>query len=267
MADFSLSAGSYPSGNTVKAFPSGQWTPAGPPSGAPAGTEDASATANADGSVDFTGLTEGSSYFAYSLVGSEHRYIRFSVPAATGGGSSFAHLVEDTDDGYTILDMAGNSWGGLFVGEVDADSPDWSQPLSLLDRGHLSLSPAAAEDFALNVNVAGDANQRLRVGADGSLHWGDGTAAPDTHLGRLSSGALYVGDTSGGYLEFDGGVSKDGYIYAQDAAGAEAITLDTSSVIALDITKAGAGIRLTSLDGLSTKRLRLANGGAALELV
>lgn len=80
MANFTITAGSFPSGATVGAYPASLWQSA--PSGPPSGAATATATAAADGSVAFTGLTSGVGYYAYSLVGSEHRYIRFTVQAA-----------------------------------------------------------------------------------------------------------------------------------------------------------------------------------------
>lgn len=95
MADFSLTAGSFPAGATVGAYTvASQGSPSSAPSGAPSGAAAATATANADGSVDFTGLDAGVSYWA---VDENNTYIRFRAPGnemGGSGGSSFAHLSE-----------------------------------------------------------------------------------------------------------------------------------------------------------------------------
>ncbi len=80
----------YPVGTTVKAYLASGWAQAQlPPSGAPVGEVADEAVVAADGAIAFD-LPVGS-YFAYAKVGSEHRYMAFSVreSAAIAGGGAF----------------------------------------------------------------------------------------------------------------------------------------------------------------------------------
>lgn len=66
----------------------------------------------------------------------------------------------------------------------------------------LNLTGAAAATDVLTANVTGDAGKRFVMDADGTLRWGDGTAAPDVNLYRFN-GTLRT-DT---YTELAGGQS------------------------------------------------------------
>lgn len=74
----------YPAGTSVGAYvlAAGATAPSGvAPSGSPAAT----AVVAADGTLTFPGLLDNQRYFAYALIGSEHRYVLFS----TQGGSAY----------------------------------------------------------------------------------------------------------------------------------------------------------------------------------
>lgn len=78
MADFTISSEKFPSG-TVTVYPASNWPEhQRPPSGAPVGSSATSASVSG-GSAAFTGLTADTRYYAYQLVGSEHRYVSFST--------------------------------------------------------------------------------------------------------------------------------------------------------------------------------------------
>lgn len=54
----------------------------------------------------------------------------------------------------------------------------------------LNLTGATAGTDVLTANVTGDAGKRFVLDADGTLRWGDGTAALDTSLDRSGANAL-----------------------------------------------------------------------------
>lgn len=65
---------------------------------------------------------------------------------------------------------------GLIIGDVQATSADPS-------------------DAVITASVTGDANSRLQILANGSMHFGDGTNPQDTALMRSAPGVINVGDT------------------------------------------------------------------------
>lgn len=109
MATFTLTAqDKYPNGTSVGAYPLSQWpnnevnTSAAPPGSA---TNSQTMT---NGTLTFTGLTEGTRYAAYALVGSQHRYTSFTAGADSSETSTTDSVVSvlsvpsGTDDLDTI---------------------------------------------------------------------------------------------------------------------------------------------------------------------
>lgn len=76
----------FPAGATVKAYKRTNFPAVWDRTGAPQGTQDASATVATDGSVTFTGLTDGTEYLLYAAT--PDRYASFSTPALTGGDTA-----------------------------------------------------------------------------------------------------------------------------------------------------------------------------------
>lgn len=95
------------------------------------------------------------------------------------GGSAFAHLASDVSSENV---MGGDNYfaaGTLYL---------------------INDTLANAQDFeSLGFQVDGDANIRLGIHGDGSLHFGDGTGAPDLSLVRAAAGVLEVGQNGGGF--------------------------------------------------------------------
>lgn len=58
-----------------------------------------------------------------------------------------------------------------------------------------NITAAATGTDAITVKVTGNANSRIIVNGDGSVEWGDGTAAVDTNLYRPSANNLKTDDT------------------------------------------------------------------------
>jgi hypothetical protein len=83
----------FPVGTTVAAYKRSNWGQSDlPPAGAPQGASDASAVVAANGSVALTGLTDAVDYFAYALVGGEHRYVSFSTAFSSGASLTNTEL-------------------------------------------------------------------------------------------------------------------------------------------------------------------------------
>ncbi len=81
MVSFNLTSGRFPEGTVVEVYPGVGVMRSGPPSGALVDT----ATMTNDPTrgyarATFQSLEPDTLYFAYALVGSEHRYVQFSTP-------------------------------------------------------------------------------------------------------------------------------------------------------------------------------------------
>lgn len=162
MADFTGSAATFPSGNTVDAYLAWKLVPT-PPKGAPTGTPAASAIAAANGSVTFTGLAAGESYYAYSLVGSEHRYVRFTTDAADAAAS--AQVIEVAGLGIP----SGTNWStGRRLGEL-------SLPIdaAFVFSMFIELETPPSETVSLVLKQAGTQFAIATVGLTDYFQWGD----------------------------------------------------------------------------------------------
>lgn len=58
--------------------------------------------------------------------------------------------------------------------------------------GSTTVQSSAATDDVITSEVAGDADSRFTVNADGKIEWGSGAAATDTFLSRSAVGELKV---------------------------------------------------------------------------
>lgn len=163
MATFSLSAGSYPPSTTVKAYLARDLTPL-PPQAAPSAVEVTSAVADSNGAVSFTGLTRGESYYAYALIGSEHRYIGF----AAGTTRQLAELI--TYDPATDTVNIDASTFTVDDGTVDGgtSAPDASASTAGLTK--LSVAPASpTEPIAVGDNDPRNDDSRAPTGPAGGV--------------------------------------------------------------------------------------------------
>lgn len=139
------------------------------------------------------------------------------------GGSAFAHLAEDADSviadetfsvGHKPL-VAGGGFHAYTDGSFD------------------SFLPAATPDDFITYFIQKDDElyDRFDLWADGSLHFGDGTAAPDVHGGYLGGDGIgFTGsvvatpDVSDPYAVSYSALQQDGTITLQ-IAGSPAVTL------------------------------------------
>ena len=103
------------------------------------------------------------------------------ITALMGPGGSFAHLAEVGPS--VVVDSA-------IIVSVDgitrADA--WVQ----IDQNTVGVTGHEADSECFYTYVAHDDAERLIINADGSLHWGDGTAPPDISMLR-SEGRLAIG--------------------------------------------------------------------------
>lgn len=120
----------------------------------------------------------------------------YGVPT---GGSALTQPLSTTDgrvDGYVdpgSYDLVASKTGFQTLTQA------WEANSASLP---IILARTPGTSSVLTAKVSGDANDRLVVWADGSLHWSDGTAAPDTGLRRIATGALQLGEAVDHVLTF-----------------------------------------------------------------
>jgi hypothetical protein len=93
----------------------------------------------------------------------------------------------------------------------------------------LNLTGATAAADVLTANVTGDAGKRFVLDADGTLRWGDGTAAVDTSLDRSGANAL----ETAGFFAMGSGQSGG------------AFSIFGNAVNSLKLGSAGGGVAIT----------------------
>jgi hypothetical protein len=174
MASATLTANDrFPAGATVAAYPESNWPPhLRPPSGAPVGASTASAVVSAAGVAALSGLADDTRYVAYSLVGSEHRYVAFSTQRK--GVSAERVLLPNV----TITDEANPSVNAVQFGEDGA---------GVLKGQHLTTADQTGEGQAAEMTVnPGAANGTNQPGAplrlSGGISTGSGAPGPITFL-------------------------------------------------------------------------------------
>jgi hypothetical protein len=117
----------FPVGTSVAAYPRSAWTgvstdnPSGAPSGSPAETQ----TVQADGTLTFSALVDGTRYFAYANVGGEHRIVGFTPNAgnvSSGGAAAGRVLALDASSpvGLTALGADDSAVPTLSGGKIVA---------------------------------------------------------------------------------------------------------------------------------------------------
>lgn len=84
MAAFTLTSVRFPNGTTVKAYPTSNWPAPELPSGAPVGSSSAEAEMSG-GALTFSGLIQGTHYWAVAEVGGVYRYVEFMAGEDTAG--------------------------------------------------------------------------------------------------------------------------------------------------------------------------------------
>lgn len=117
MASFRVTrADLYPDGTTVTAYPASNWSQAAlPPAGAPVGSSAGVAATMASGAGTITGLADATNYYAYGLVGGEHRYLRFRTSAA----APWRRVVERLGQ----IAAATGAGQRFFIGSKGGDAP------------------------------------------------------------------------------------------------------------------------------------------------
>jgi len=100
--------------------------------------------------------------------------------------------------GGVAMEWTGDASGHLFELKQDTGNPtttymmhlEWSDP----DVIGIHMQASSSSDIAEIINVAGDADYRLHIHADGLFDWGDGTNATDTNLYRSTADTLKTDD-------------------------------------------------------------------------
>lgn len=100
-----------------------------------------------------------------------------------------ARVAADTQSRWSILADGTTQWGP--GGSTVIDTTLFRSGAAFLaTNGRFATYPSTSTSTAQSVAVAGDANDRYSVRADGLTSWGPGTAAVDTNLYRASAGIL-----------------------------------------------------------------------------
>lgn len=248
MPDFVLSRPDvFPSGTTVRAYPTSNWAFANlPPSGSPPGDPASEEAATATG-VTFEDIDAGSYYAHAEVTEDVHRYLAFSVPApaeATGGGDS---LPPDGEDGQVLTIISGEA--------------GWASPETVaLEDGAVTNAKVAADaaiaesklDLASDA-AAGTASRRT-LGTSGTQ-----AAAGDDS--RLSDTRVPTDDSVSTVKIQDGAVTADKL--ADELATQAALTAHIDDTAAAHAATAvsyagGTGMSATdveaALDELATEK-------------
>jgi hypothetical protein len=131
---------------------------------------------------------------------------RFGSPIVTVGTAGVQGVVNITSavvraDNINFAGtgtLATNIFPGIFpqyLLRADLTNAEWRGNLDMRLTGsnRLSLRADTASSNALAFNVAGTATtDNFRILGDGSMQWGNGTAARDTNVGRSAAGILYT---------------------------------------------------------------------------
>lgn len=179
-------------------------------------------------------------------------------------GGSFAHLVEDAPNSRLFADWQVVVQGGVdpnvysFIGagggDIGAEDDTAGTWGYLKSTGEVVSHTPTAESPAHSAYITGDAVNRFEMHGDGSLHWGDGSAAPNAGLKRdVNDIALW--STPGRYIVF--------YEDEADSGNDIYFRVDTGVI---SVSANGGGLKLRSPDGSQEKAIRLSNAGT-LELV
>lgn len=142
-----------------------------------------------------------------------------------GLGSAATHDAADFDAAGAaaarVLKAGDTMTGPLIVDEGSGAS------LTVYSTG-LELSASSAFDNALLAYVDGDQNERIRIRADGTILWGDGTNAADTTLSRDGGASLSLTGT------FNASTLKQGGTALGSAAMVDTGTGATNAILGND---------------------------------
>lgn len=131
-----------------------------------------------------------------------------------GIGSDFGFGARDSDTTTMSADLGVNQWGkGGYLNVFAADDAVFDDPW----KATLLLS-RNSDNFG-----------RFMVTADGAMSWSDGVNPPDIEIHRTTFGMLQIGPDAGGAVQFDGGLTDSGYIYAQNQTGEQWIEIDPAA--------------------------------------
>lgn len=202
----------FPSGTTIKCYAAP--LPEGAPlKGVPAGVAAAEAVVAANGSLTFTGLTEGSRYVAYSSVGSVDRYVFFQLYHPTTIAEALLKGNNLSDVGTPATALA--NIGGASTASVTTEKT----AREAADTTHAALTTAA------HGGIVASTDARLtdqRVPSSESVT--DAKVASGAAISIRKIGLRAVATKAANYTL----TTTDDYIVANGTGGSFTLTLPTA---------------------------------------
>jgi hypothetical protein len=210
MASQTINAGTvFPEGTSVGAYPASNWSPVQlPPTGAAVGSPTNTQTVSG-GAVTFTGLADGTQYYAGASVSGTWRYVSFrtpGVPDAAGVEIARAEITANQLGISTIADVTGLAISytvGTRPVELQAHFP-------LLAQVTTAGIPTLFITDAANADIARCVATSIAAGSfGGGLNVFTVITAPGTYTHKVraqtTAGTLTIGSQpkgTGGYQAF-----------------------------------------------------------------
>lgn len=134
----------FPAGTSVAAYPESNWGASQlPVKGAPQGAATETATVAAGGNFTYTTLAFGVVYYAYALVGGEHRYMQFQMPVSRDVNADVA-TITGAVNAASVAATGAVTGGSVNAGSVNAGATT----LGLFGKAPVAQQPANPDTAA-----------------------------------------------------------------------------------------------------------------------
>lgn len=218
MADVTLrgSADRFPPGTSVGAYPASNWLAhLRPPSGAVVGAAAATAVVASDGSLAFSGLTEGERYYAHASVSGQDRYVAFRVTTVADGTVDQRLGALETGVGcrvYRAGNLSAPSGAITVVPLTTAEYIDDAASYAV-ESGKIRVKRSGLYDLAYGMNFVGGTSgaRNVQVTRNGDtaaeMIRESGAVGTNARPGGAGAIRLAAGDLIGLTVYVDGGTA------------------------------------------------------------